>query len=626
MKAINIIKFSLFAGIMSLISCTNLDEHLYSELARDNYYVDQQSVEAAVLRAHEHGDNVCWRGSIFLLEELTADQFVWTQKGRHGYDDGQWDRLHRHTWNYIQSDVNGAWQGAFQGVSQCNVVLRDFNNVDFSSIGVTDEQAKGYKAELHILRAWYYYFLLDLFRNVPIATEEYGETELVPQGTAKELFDFLVNDITTSIPDLPKEKRLSRWTQAPAAALLARLYLNANVYIGEDHTDDCIKICEDIINGTYGTYSLDPDYRGPFSSGIDGYESPENLFEFKHQYGELQQYTWWDHASHYKANMYLGASGGGWNAILMQPSRDLQGNIYNIESGLGNPFESFAETDIRRTPFRVHAKDDSGFRYDGYFLMGLMRSVNSTGDGYIDYDMDNITASTNVNGQEEWSGSPLVFVDQVGRFSEDPAVKALDEQGKAELMMEVADRGYFITNATEVTSKGSDVHPEDNGSNVFLGEENSGIRFNKFPYLPEVTGQFRSQCTPEVRLAEIYYTLAECYYRKGNKTKACELLDAVRKRYFSDEDWADQSYVQHPDRLTDIEFVREWGREFIGERRRRIDLVRWGMFGKAWWAKADDSTFTDGKERTYFPIPQRQLNANPNLKQTTPGWESASTN
>lgn len=626
MKAMNIFKISVLAGLLTLVSCTDLDEKLYSQLAKDNYYVDQQSVEAAVLRAHEHGDNVCWRGSIFLLEELTADQFVWTQKGRHGYDDGQWDRLHRHTWNYIQGDVNGAWQGAFQGVSQCNVVLRDFNNVDFRSIGVSEELEKSYKAELHVLRAWYYYFLLDLFRNVPIATEEYGETELVPQGTAKELFDFLVKDLTASIPDLPKQKRLSRWTQAPAAALLARLYLNAQAYIGEDHTSDCIKICEDIINGAYGTYSLDADYRSPFSSGIDGYESPENLFEFKHQYGELQQYTWWDHASHYKANMYLGASGGGWNAILMQPSRDLQGNIYDIESGLGNPYESYAATDVRRTPFRVHAKDEKGFRYDGYFLMGLMRSVNSSGDGYIDYDLSYLNASTNVNGQEEWSGSPLVFVDQVGRFSEDPAVKALDQSGKANLLMEVAKRGYFITNATEVTSKGSDVHPEDNGSNVFLGEENSGIRLNKFPYLPEVTGQFRSQCTPEVRLAEIYFTLAECYYRQSNKAKACELLDAVRKRYFSDADWPSQSYVQHPDKLTDIEFVREWGREFIGERRRRIDLVRWGMFGKAWWAKADDSTIGDNKERSYFPIPQRQLNANPNLKQTTPGWESASTN
>ena len=85
------------AGILSamaLTSCTDLSENIYSELTKDNYYRDKQSVETAVLRAQEHGDNVTWRGDIMLLEELTGDHFVWTQKGRHGYDDGQWIRLH----------------------------------------------------------------------------------------------------------------------------------------------------------------------------------------------------------------------------------------------------------------------------------------------------------------------------------------------------------------------------------------------------------------------------------------------------------------------------------------------------------------------------------------------------
>ena len=50
-------------GAVILPSCTNLDEELFSQLAKDNYYVDKQSVESAVLRAHELGDNVTWTGS-----------------------------------------------------------------------------------------------------------------------------------------------------------------------------------------------------------------------------------------------------------------------------------------------------------------------------------------------------------------------------------------------------------------------------------------------------------------------------------------------------------------------------------------------------------------------------------
>ena len=155
-------------------------------------------------------------------------------------------------------------------------------------------------------------------------------------------------------------------------------------------------------------------------------------------------------------------------------------------------------------------------------------------------------------------------------------------------------------------------------SQVTTGEENSGFRFNKFPYLPDHDGLFRSQSTPEMRLSEIYYSLAECYYREGNKGKAAELLDYVRVRNYPAEEWPKYSYVANPGKLTDAELLDEWGREFIGERRRRIDLIRWNKFHEEWWNKEKDAT---DKEYSYFPIPQKQLNASPILKQTTPGWE-----
>ena len=606
------------AGILSamaLTSCTDLTENIYSELTKDNYYRDKQSVESAVLRAHEHGDNVTWRGDIMLLEELTGDHFVWTQKGRHGYDDGQWIRLHEHKWNYIQGQINGAWVAAYQGISQANVVLRHFNTLDFASIGVNDEEKAAYFAELRVLRAWYYTFLLNHFRSIPIATEANGEDEIVEQSTPQEVFAFLEKELKEAIPSLPKEKRLSRWTQGPAAGLLVRLYLNAETWIGEKKYAECKQVAQDIIDGKYGHYELEKDYRDPFRSGIDGYNSPENLFEFKHEYGQLQQYTWWDHSSHYAASRYIGSDGGGWNAIHLQPSRDFQGNVYHFESGLGNPFESFDPCDYRRTPFHVIDKANTGkgvYRYEGFFIQGQMFVVDRrSGEKYATFEEDPLL------GQEEWMGYPLVFVDQVGRFSEQADMKQQsgesDEAFKArktQYMLDVAKRGYYVCNDPAVIAK---------GSQVITGEENSGFRFNKFPYLPIATGQFRSQCTPEIRLAEIYYSLAECYYREGNKSKAAELLDAVRVRNYPPEEWGNYSYSNHLDRLTDTEFLKDWGREFMGERRRRTDLVRWGKFGEAWWNKEKDPQ--DGVERNYFPIPQKQLNASPILKQTTPGWE-----
>ena len=593
-------------GLLAMTSCTDLTETIYSDLTKDNYYTDKASVEAAVVRCFEHSDNVTWRGDIWKLQELTADHFVWTQKGRHGYDDGMWIRLHEHKWNYIQAQINGGWVQSYQCISQVNTVLRDFNTLDFSSIGVTDEEKAAYYSDLRVLRAWYYMFLLDFFREVPIATEQQGAEEIVAQSPAKDVFNFIESELKDALPSLPKEKRIGRWTQGPAAGLLVRLYLNAKVWVGEDRMADCKKYAQDIINGVYGSYSINQsDYRDPFRSGINGYQSPENLFEFWHERGRLEQQTMWADGMHYSAAQTIGSDGGGNNGIHLQPSRDFQGNVYQFASGLGNPFEKYAKCDYRVIPF--HTTDANG-GYEGFFLQGMqMQYDKSKQYGFTDQY---------VNGSEEYAGVPLVFVDQVGRFSEQAELKKKDgesdEAYKARFityMKEVAERGYFICNDADVIAK---------KSQVTTGEENSGIRFNKFPYLPDHDGLFRSQSTPEMRLAEIYYSLAECYYREGNKAKAAELLDYVRIRNYPTEEWSKYSYVANPAKLTDAEFLDEWGREFLGERRRRVDLIRWGKFGEAWWNKEKDPS---DKEYTYFPIPQNQLNASPVLKQTTPGWE-----
>ena len=88
MKKIKLLCAAGLLGALAMTSCTDLTEKVYSDLVRDNYYTDKLSVEAAVVRCFEHSDNVTWRGDIWKLQELTGDHFVWTQKGRHGYDNG----------------------------------------------------------------------------------------------------------------------------------------------------------------------------------------------------------------------------------------------------------------------------------------------------------------------------------------------------------------------------------------------------------------------------------------------------------------------------------------------------------------------------------------------------------
>lgn len=400
--------------------------------------------------------------------------------------------------------------------------------------------------------------MIDYFREVPIIE---NPQEIKPQSSPEEVFAYIEKELKESLPGLPKNGRAGRFDQGGAASLLVRLYLNAEKYINTPKYTDCAQVAQDIINGTYGTYSIDPDYRGPFRSGLNGYRSPENIFEFPHAMN-LYEFGWIYNATmHYQARYSLDNEWGGWNGIHLTPSRDLNGELYTHK--LGTPYERYSNDDKRKQPFKTTGK---GVEYDGFFLVGQQYAFNDAAG--FGFDSTNV-----VNGTEEYNGKPLSYVDQVGRFSEKP-------------------NGRW-----------------NEGSHVSTGEENSGVRMIKFPWLPLSQDLFQFNSATEIRLAEIYYALAECKYRAGDKAGAATLLDAVRKRNYTDASWPVHSYSNNLALLTDDEFVIELGREFLGERHRRTDLVRWSRFGDEWWDKPKDAA-----DMSVFPIPARALNANPQLK------------
>lgn len=547
----------MLLSILSVTACTNLDEKPFSVMDGNTYYQDKNSVIAAVVRPYEHGHWCGWDGDRWLLQELTADNFVWTQKGIHGYDGGDWQRLHRHTWTAEDNRVYGAWSGPYQGISQCVLIMRDLEKQNYPALGLTDTDKAHNLAELRTLRAWYYLFLIDMFRSVPLYNTP---QEVVPASSPAEVFAFIEKELKEAIPSLPKNTRIGRWDQGGAAALLVRLYLNAEKWTGTAKFTECAAVAQDIIDGKYGTYSIDTDYRGPFRSGINSYRSPENIFEFPHA-KNIYEFGWMYNATmHYQARYSLDNDWGGWNGIHLTPSRNPDGALYTYK--LGMPYERYPEGDKRRQPFRTTSRNAT---YEGFFLIGQQYAYVPGGVGF--------DSTKPIVGTEEYKGKPLAYVDQVARFSEKPGGRWGE------------------------------------GSQVLTGEENSGVRLMKFPWLPMSQGFFQFNSAPEIRLAEIYYSLAECRYRAGAKAEAAALLDAVRRRNFTDAAWPANSYVTNLAKLTDDEFVIELGREFLGERHRRTDLVRWGRFGAEWWDKP-----VDAKDRSVFPIPRRAMNTNPNLK------------
>jgi hypothetical protein len=162
-------------------------------------------------------------------------------------------------------------------------------------------------------------------------------------------------------------------------------------------------------------------------------------------------------------------------------------------------------------------------------------------------------------------------------------------------------------------------------SNMSEGEENSGVRFNKYKLgnqvpgpggVPAIDPNYNNGDWNIYRLTWIYFAKAEALMRKNGgaaNAVAVQLINDCKKRAFSASDWTTRAYT--PSTLTLDELLAERGREFIFEGFRRDDLIRFGKFTTAsWW----DHTPT-AATKNIFPIPQQQRDLNSNLVQN-PGY------
>ena len=562
-----------------LTGCTNLDETLYDQVGTQNYYNTKNDVVRAAFRPFEHA---FWSiQSRHVLNELTADQLITPTRDGWWDDGGKWRRLHYHDWNVEDGgDAQTEWNGCFQGIMQCNYVIEDLEQLEASRFGFSEAEFDNLKAQCRVLRAWFYLRLLDGFRNVPLAVSfndvtKNTETQVTPQT----LFDFIEADLKECIPMLTMKNALGtnaqlqgQWTKASAAALLVRLYLNAEVYTGQARYNDCEQVAQDILNGVYGQYAVAERWDAAFDWNND--ECDEVIFGFPaapgYSYWHYQGDTyWWTVPA--RARYYLNDSkckvGDHNTKYAASPSYAPNGERYNYE--LGMTVEKF----------RKYEGDE---RLKLYKNLGNSRREGMFVYGYLEYQDE--------NGNTKRVQAPelpydLYIRDAVGKF-----------QSLA------PDRWLTATSST-----------------LRDGDHNSGWHFAKYPfYTDDDAHQMESDYT-EIRLPEIVYSLAECKLRSGKKAEAARLLNSVRRRNYPADQLATVLYAPEGKAELDMtEMLDEWGREFFAESRRRIDLIRFGKFNSGtWWDKtpdADDHT-------KIFPIMRPILNANPALVQN-PGYNS----
>ena len=584
-KMKNIIRFSALAAvIIGASACTDLSETVYDQVMSNNYYNTKADVIQAVFRPFEH---VYYSEIEFYEhEELTGDHFITPTRGTWWYDGGKWEILHRHNWSSIEDSWTwtGEWNACYTGIGQCNLVLDDLSKLNPSKFSLTDAEFEAFKGQLRTMRAYLYLRLLNCYRNCILTTTSDASVNNLPENrkqvSPERLFEFIESELKEGVNYLPAKVGTSgpgatqgSFTKGAAAALLVRLYLNAEKWIGVPHYDDVISWCERIRNGEFGQYSLAENWWEPFDWNNENCN--EVIFGFPGSYTTQSWHmrndrlTFYGRCLPYGCANYLGIEGNGERnpKYALSPSYDNQNPRQLFDYKLGMPSQKFQKYagDKRWAQYRNTSVNT---REGMFFLEGKIPN-SRTSSGYA------------MNPDNQYV---IYLRDQVGQF------------------LNKGEEGIIVGTGKE--------------SKLGNGDFNSCLFCVKYPFYSFTGGYYIESDLTLIRYTEIYYSEAEALLLTGKADEAGKLLNQVRKRNYVD---FNSSIAYQPEgsvKLDLDEMLDEWGREFIQEGRRRTDLIRFGRFQEAWWDKPKDSD----THYELFPISRQALEQNKYLKQN-PGYE-----
>jgi hypothetical protein len=330
--------FILFIALVGY-GCTDLNETLTSEFTESwtpnnpgfgqstnvNGSIPNDGLNAAYSAIMTGTAN---NGGWFHVNELASDEMVIPQRGGDWYNGGVLIALHTHEFQAGLGEANNMWNDAYNGITQVNTLL---------GAGGLDANKT---AQLRVVRAYFHWRLMDAFGRVKIQTQT-GVS--VPQSDRPAVYQFIIDELEASIPDLAPDNGYARAGKYAAHALAARVYLNAGVYkrpvsggistapFAGDYTFELQKAIEHtdaVINS--GLYELDPNFADVFAP--DNVGNPEHIWVLP----------------------YDEATGAGMNFAQMSlhyPSQltfDLEQQPWNGYSSLESFYNSFDANDKRR--------------------------------------------------------------------------------------------------------------------------------------------------------------------------------------------------------------------------------------------------------------------------------------
>jgi hypothetical protein len=316
----------ILASILTLASCTKLDENFRSETITGGSggggTVDPAALLTGAYRSIENLYNNQER--LFASFEMTTDEAVGPTRGGDWDDNGIWRVYTSHRWNDEHAYLTATYRQLAQSQFAATIVL--------DAATATPQQ----KAEATFLRALAMWYSLDGWDQVPFRSTSTGDLTKTPPEVKKgtECADFLIAELNAAIPNLPASG-IGKANKDAARALLMKIYLNKGVYANREaptfaaaDMNQVISLADQIINSP-ANYTFTPNYFDNFAPNNDAI-GKELIYTQKFDNGQ-------------------GIGGNG--AMFM----DFQGLHYNMNpSGwngfatLGDFYDKFAATDKRR--------------------------------------------------------------------------------------------------------------------------------------------------------------------------------------------------------------------------------------------------------------------------------------
>lgn len=477
-------------------ACEAPDQEVFTGFTQEEVAGTTNPAVVAVLKATAYSKIVgTWGGhnSLWSIHEVSSDEMVIAHKGADWEDGGQWIRMHQHNYGATEESINNGWAYCFSAIGEINLLIQQYRGVD------------ALVAEMRVLRALVYLWLIDAYGNVPIITED--DTDPTPATrTRSDVFDFIESSVVDNIDLLPATSANVTFNQISARMLLAKLYLNAEVYTGTARWADAETQIDAIINS--GQYSLESNFFANFATENTG--SSENILALPYDEDNAGGFNLAQMTGHY----------------LTQETFSLEEQPWNGYASLEDFYNAYDNNDSRKLGFL----EGPQFSANGARLMDISAEAN---------DPD---------------GEPLTFTPEINELRPNSLRQA-------------------------------------------------GVRVGKFEFANGAR-QSLSNDFPIFRYGDVLLMKAEVQWRNGNTAGALDFVNQVRQRAGADP-------------LTTLDadiLLAERGREMFAEGYRRSDLIRFGKYNDAWWEKPASSASVN-----IFPIPQSQLDANPDLVQN-PGY------